>query len=236
MARRDAKRNPQRTLASRPRVLLLDRLQRESPQTAPQLAASVRLHHNTVREHLERLVDDGLVVRTAEPRSVRGRPRILFSIAEGLAGVSEPARAQTRRAIALGRAFRQAYREEAADEPDAVARQFDVIEDYLDRCGFSPRVDHEALAIRLHCPFDGLRDSLAATLCTVDRRVICSVLARVEGPLEVTGLEPTEIEGTCVLQLAQRDGPDGPELEREPGPDAAGATSCPGSPSGPRSA
>lgn len=236
MARRDAKRTLRRTLISRPRILLLDQLQRGGPQTAPQLAAGLRLHHNTVREHLERLVDDGLVVRETEHRTVRGRPRILFAAAGGQDGLSSAAQEQTERAIALGRAYRLAYHDGADDEPQdeqgcqdagpqaatTAAEQFDVLEDYLDRCGFRPRIDRPALAVRLSCPFGELRDSLDAVICDVDRRAMCSVLARVDGPLRVATLARTgpPAEATCILQLS-------------PAPLDA-ATSCPECPPDPR--
>lgn len=194
-----------RTLVSSPRLRLLDRLQHASPQTAPELAEGVALHHNTVREHLERLIDDGLVVRATEHRTVRGRPQVLYSAAEGLDGVSESARALTGSAIALGRAYRRVFPPAEGPADDAADVQLDVLEDYLDRCGFEPRVDRSALEIRLTCPFGDLRSEPAASLCTVDRRVVCSVLARADGPLEVTGITPTDDEGTCVLRMVRRD-------------------------------
>jgi predicted ArsR family transcriptional regulator len=211
-----------RTLVSAPRLRLLARLQAESPQTAPRLAASVDLHHNTVREHLDRLVDDGLVVRTTEHRTVRGRPQVLYSAAQGLEGASANAHAQTGRAIELGRAYRRSFPANArkgttGGAPDpaagpgpdgaataaetAIDAQLDVLEDYLDRCGFDPRVDRDALEIRLSCPFEGMRSELSESLCGVDRRVVCSVLARVEGPLAVTGITPTDEAGACVLTM-----------------------------------
>ncbi|ERK66857.1 hypothetical protein N136_04710 [Leifsonia aquatica ATCC 14665] len=196
-----------RTLVSSPRIRLLARLQHESPQTAPRLAEDVDLHHNTVREHLERLIDDGLVVRTTEHRTVRGRPQVLYSAANGLDGASERARTQTDDAIALGRAYRQAYpvsAEAGTDTDTAADAQLDVLEDYLDRCGFEPRVDRPALEIRLTCPFGDLRSELADSLCTVDRKVVCSVVARVEGPLDVTGITPTADAVTCVLTMKRR--------------------------------
>lgn len=193
-----------RTLLSAPRLRLLARLQRESPQTAPRLAESLHLHHNTVREHLERLIADGLVVRASEQRTVRGRPQVLYSAARGLDGASESARRQTTRAVALGRAYRQTFPDPAAAGGSAADAQLDVVEDYLDRCGFDPRVDRAALEIRLSCPFGELRSELADSLCSVDRTVVCSVLARVEGPLDVTGITPTADARTCVLRLAPR--------------------------------
>jgi hypothetical protein len=85
-----------------------------------------------------------------------------------------------------------------------MVEQLDVLEDHLDRGGFQPERDRSAFEIHLTCPFDDLRGTLAGTLCAVDRIVIQSILARVDGPLEVSGLVPTAVEGTCILQLGQK--------------------------------
>src|SRR5579864_5034413 len=67
--------------ASRARIL---EVLRAAPQglDARQIAAQVGLHHNTVRTHLDLLVDAGLAIRHAEERSQPGRPRIVFDAKE----------------------------------------------------------------------------------------------------------------------------------------------------------
>ncbi|MGN8245884.1 helix-turn-helix transcriptional regulator [Cellulomonas soli] len=78
-----ARRTPAaRTLASGSRVDLLDLLQRGGPQTVGELATLTGLHQNTTREHLQRLVSDGYVLREPEIRTVRGRPRMIYRVAQ----------------------------------------------------------------------------------------------------------------------------------------------------------
>lgn len=49
------------------------------PLRAAHIAAMLGLHHNTVREHLEALVDDGFICVTAVPTGQRGRPALVYS-------------------------------------------------------------------------------------------------------------------------------------------------------------
>lgn len=72
---------------------LLDLLQRGGPQTVGELAELTGLHQNTTREHLQRLVTDGYVLREPEIRTVRGRPRMIYRIAEAQDVRSDPAAA-----------------------------------------------------------------------------------------------------------------------------------------------
>ena len=62
---------------SRVRILFL--LQERPERTVTELCEATGLHANTVREHLQRLVDGGYVVAETEHRTTRGRPRVLYS-------------------------------------------------------------------------------------------------------------------------------------------------------------
>jgi hypothetical protein len=50
----------------------------EQPRRTISEIVSTKLHPNTVREHLQRLIDDGYVVSATEHRTTRGRPRVLY--------------------------------------------------------------------------------------------------------------------------------------------------------------
>ncbi|NEC83981.1 helix-turn-helix domain-containing protein, partial [Streptomyces sp. SID7958] len=64
---------------SRQRRGVLQYLRGQSgPVTATALAQVCALHVNTVREHLDALVDDGLVVRERSAPAGRGRPAQLY--------------------------------------------------------------------------------------------------------------------------------------------------------------
>ena len=70
--------NTYRALASSSRVEILHVLQEQGELPLDDIARAVRLHHNTVREHLDRLIDAGFVDRKPEHRGTRGRPRMLY--------------------------------------------------------------------------------------------------------------------------------------------------------------
>lgn len=51
----------------------------DEPMTAVQVASALNLHHNTVREHLDSLVDAGFVTISTRPTGKRGRPALRYS-------------------------------------------------------------------------------------------------------------------------------------------------------------
>ncbi len=66
-------RGPERRAA-----ILLELERAEAPVTVETLAGAVGLHHNTVREHLRVLEQEGRVRRSTAPVAGRGRPRAAF--------------------------------------------------------------------------------------------------------------------------------------------------------------
>ncbi|WP_149205296.1 helix-turn-helix transcriptional regulator [Actinotalea subterranea] len=84
-----------RALASESRVEILALLQqRGEPVPVDEVASSVGLHVNTVREHLDRLVASGFVERQPEVRTTRGRPRMLYRSVDRAAAATIDARAR----------------------------------------------------------------------------------------------------------------------------------------------
>lgn len=79
-----------RALASPRRAAILRVLRgHDGPLPVEDVAAAVGVHVNTAREHLERLWRAGLVVRTREERTVRGRPRWLWAPQERTAAADD---------------------------------------------------------------------------------------------------------------------------------------------------
>ncbi|GAA1778533.1 helix-turn-helix transcriptional regulator [Agromyces lapidis] len=204
--------DPYRTLSSYSRVALLHLLQQQPAQTVVELAAAVGLHHNTTREHLQRLVDDGFVTATPEHRPSRGRPRLRYSAATG--SVEErnpPAQERLRHAVERGDLLRRAV-PNTADRADAgfdrdARRQIDALDDHLDRTGFEPEIDTEQLRVQLAgCPFQSMVDEHRDVVCSVHFGVIRTVLAHAGGPIEARELLPFSAPGCCTLQLAVDEG------------------------------
>ena len=56
-----------------------------------QILSEVDFSHNTLRQHLDQLVDQGLVERRKKPRRGPGRPRFIYSLSRNImVGPSPP--------------------------------------------------------------------------------------------------------------------------------------------------
>ncbi|WP_431218813.1 helix-turn-helix domain-containing protein [Leifsonia xyli] len=192
-----------RVLRSGQRMRILDALRLRSPLTLPELAGQVGLPPNTARDHLAALIRAGWVTARNESRAVRGRPRKLYAMAQGLQEGTAETRERTRRATAIGRIARSTAVFPPTREglPVAAGQQLDVLEDHLERAGFRPEAHEAALTIGLCCPLTDVRDALPETVCAVDLCLIQSVLARVDGPLRATGITPIDPGSTCRVDL-----------------------------------
>ena len=70
-------------ISSYSRVEIMHLLQERPNRAITELVAATGLHANTVREHVQRLIDAGYVIAETERRTTRGRPRVLYSAATG---------------------------------------------------------------------------------------------------------------------------------------------------------
>ncbi|GAB3446357.1 helix-turn-helix domain-containing protein [Phycicoccus ginsengisoli] len=186
------------------------------PVTAAALAQSTGQHPNTVREHLDALVDAGLATRERAGSSGRGRPAWLYAASElpqpvvrEYAGLATALAMQLARssahpredAVEAGRVWgEQLASERVAPSSPAGARR-DVV-DLLGGLGFDPTADSRVETVRLRqCPL------LAAA--REEPEVVCSVhLGIVRGALDTwhtrsgeTSLVPFAEPGACLLHL-----------------------------------
>ena len=109
------------------------------------------MHPNTVREHLQRLIEAGHVIQSTEHRTTRGRPRTLYSAATGSREASSPiARRKVRDAAVRGDVMRRVM-PWTGSNVDSIGRpathQLDAIVDHLSDSGFDPVVDEGDLTI-----------------------------------------------------------------------------------------
>lgn len=197
---------------------LRDRL---APVTAAALGKDHGLHPNTVREHLEVLVERGLATRTRLPAQGRGRPAfgylagpalsqtqahaaLVDALADHLAQADDPGAAAER----IGRRYAQELPEVT---PTGDPEETDALQDltrHMARLGFrSGPTEHPETVRLLTCP-----------LLSAARRhqhVVCGFhvgLAR--GLLEARGtgrdadIEPFAEPGACLLTLTpEKDSP-----------------------------
>jgi predicted ArsR family transcriptional regulator len=205
-----------RTLASFSRITLLHHLQQRGTMTVDDLAQAASLHHNTTREHLNRLIRDGFVTCEPENRDVKGRPRMLYTAAAGAdhregsvraakALVAERRADQVRRMLPLA---------DATHSP--LQRQMDALDDHLDQTGFDAQLDADGAHVHLHeCPYSEMVRA-HPEVCRVHFGLLKSVLEQTEGPLAAEALHPLIQSNLCTLDLHRSDTVAHPEPEIEP--------------------
>ena len=62
---------------------ILNLLRDDKPREFKQILAAVKFSHNTLRNHLNSLVDQSLVLKEKRPEEGRGRPMFTYSIPAG---------------------------------------------------------------------------------------------------------------------------------------------------------
>ncbi|MEV7971813.1 helix-turn-helix domain-containing protein [Cellulomonas sp. NPDC089187] len=208
----------QRVLAAPSRAAILRTLTAApAPLTVDEVAQAVGLHVNTAREHLDVLVGAGLVLRSTETRTTRGRPRRLYA-----AVVASDMRDELSRALlsGYGRALsepgvaaEQAGQDLVGDAVgDAVGdggpeEQMAALWQHFASMGFDPEVTEEGLRLR-RCPIRELARERMDVVCGVHLGMARGLLRRIGGPVRAEALLPFAGPGYCVLRLDAR-GQDG---------------------------
>ena len=167
------------------------------PVTASELADRLGIHANTVRLHLERLREAGLVEVEPVHRGTVGRPQHVSSLAPGapglgfdppsytllaglLAALAERVGADGDDAAAAGRAWGTEAGRRTRSKSCAKA-----LVGEMDRLGFDP--ESEALPGNrldiafLHCPFRELAEAYPELVCNLHRGITEGVVAEVGG-------------------------------------------------------
>lgn len=218
--------NRRRARLSTARSAILDVLvDQPTPCTVRALSALLHQHPNTIREHLDGLYDDRLVVRTQAAANGRGRPAWLYSAAPDLgsdqgasdyaglasalaAHIAHKSRHPRADAIETGRVWgRDLLRRssggvarglapDAARSRSAIAARREVVA-LLSELGFDPRPDARAAVVKLRrCPL------LEAAHQYPD--VVCGVhLGVVRGALDELGNDPERTERTALQSFSE---------------------------------
>ncbi|MHC2999385.1 helix-turn-helix transcriptional regulator [Microbacterium sp. HJ5] len=189
-------------ISSYSRVEIMHLIQQRPRRPIAELVAATGLHANTVREHLQRLIEAGYVVAETERRTTRGRPRVLYTAATGESS-SFVAAQRAKDAARRGDLLRRVYPSDAGEAlPDDALHQLDALVEDLTEAGFDPLVDESALTLDLtpcpHAPSSGHR----GTLCRVHVGLMDGVLAQAGGPLKVDGIAASCDPAQCVVHLS----------------------------------
>lgn len=194
----------------------------DEPLSIAQIADELRVHPNTVRFHLDTLVEDGRVEQTEPDHKGRGRPALMFRairqmdrggprrfrlLAEiltiGLASDTDP----SGKALAAGRAWGRRLRPlHEPTEPGDVEESTEHLVEMLDELGFDPEylqpdaTGEQQLGLR-HCPFLELAETSVEVTCPIHLGLMQGALEAWEAPVTVDRLDPFAQPDLCVAHL-----------------------------------
>jgi predicted ArsR family transcriptional regulator len=189
------------------------------PLVTAEIAETLGLHPNTVRPHLERMREVGLLEVAPDHRGAPGRPQHRYSIAPGAPSLGlEPPTFRALSRMLLGVAARAgagaeevsaAGREEGAAEaapvPDGVPCA-DALVELLARLGFDPTPveDDDTTTVGFaHCPFRELAEANPDLVCGLHRGLVEGFVERIGGA-EVVSFGTLVDRAPCRVTLAHR--------------------------------
>ena len=242
-----------RLLGDARRLAIVEALE-EGPRQIPELARLLGVHPTTVRAHLERLLEAGVLEEEAGIPAGRGRPSKRYRLRQPLLGGEPEVRlfvgslvsllrdAYGERAVAtaeeegarkgreLGRSFRHPSIEQAVRE----------VVDTLNRLSFAPapptrREDVVTVDVH-HCPFSvDPHDSDGAVVCAFHEGLVRGMAEVASGQEVAVRLLPFVAPGLCRVELSPKK-PATHGAQKKPRPARAGAQEPNAKPAPPQSA
>lgn len=200
------------------RFRILEELRAHGRLDSRELGRLLGLHPNTIRSHVDQLIEAGLVRETLAPTAGRGRPRVLYEavidlvtpneggyrllaqiLASYLATVEQPRVVAESAGRAWGRYLTdrpQPFAKVSAKEAtEKVVRLFSEL-------GFMPEAVERKILLH-RCPFRQVAESNQKVVCAVHLGMLKGALAEMGAPLEATRLEPFVEPTLCVAHLRE---------------------------------
>jgi predicted ArsR family transcriptional regulator len=180
-----------------------------------ELGRRLGLHPNSVRWHLAGLERDGAVTSTPQPRTRRGRPRLIYRLRpRALEGTRDEYRLL---ATILTGAVAEAGGSAAAERTGRawgrylVSRPLPLVErtaeqatsalvDLLAERGFAPEAHDGEIRIR-RCPFHDLAEARPDVVCAVHKGLMCGALEELHAGVAVEELDVFVEPDVCVARL-----------------------------------
>jgi predicted ArsR family transcriptional regulator len=190
-------------------AIYLELARAQAPRSTSDIAETLGLHPNTVRPHLERMRDVGLLDVEIDNRGSVGRPQHRYSLASDAPslGLEPPAFPLLARLLARVAAQAGVASDEAAGAAAEQGRMLasrpvrpgcvEALTDALAELGFDPAVATDGQLVTIaftHCPYRELAEAHPELVCHLHRGLI-------EGFVEEIGGASVERFGT----LADRD-------------------------------
>jgi predicted ArsR family transcriptional regulator len=197
------------------------------PLTTAEVASALQLHPNTVRPHLERLREVGVLQMATGTRGAVGRPQHRYELSPGAPGLGlQPSPWPTLARVLLNAASsggldaddlraagaaqgsdaaHSAARNSAdnADNDSAALRTMAALTAEQTRMGFEPEVSNDGDATTVvfaHCPFRDLAESQPELVCGLHCGMVEGFVGELGGQ-RVTGFHPLADRTPCRVEL-----------------------------------
>jgi predicted ArsR family transcriptional regulator len=190
-----------------------------------ELARRLSLHPNTLRPHLRRLEEVGLVIRELRRTSAVGRPQTLYALAEPsaddardyrllgemLAGLLRGRRARDR-AEALAREWGMYLVAQGGPKPGVrlpARRNLAMLQEAMARVGFEPRFRRTQGRVEISlraCPFRDLTDDHRELACALHEGLLEGMLGGLKPPMTMREFKPFAERTICRLVAEPPDG------------------------------
>jgi predicted ArsR family transcriptional regulator len=184
-----------------------------------ELSRRLSLHPNTLRPHLRRLEEAGLVTHQVRKTAAVGRPQMLYEaleasgdggkdyrfLAEILCGMVRTPR-EIARAADLAREWGAYLLSQGGPKPGVrlpARRNLAVLRDAMARAGFDPRFRRQGAAVEVTlraCPFRDLTDDYRDLVCTLHRGLVEGMLAGLNPRITLREFKPFAERGVCRLR------------------------------------
>lgn len=193
------------------------------PVSVRELSTRLSLHPNTLRPHLRRLEDAGLVASETRRGAGAGRPQAMHTAVDregregrgyrlfaGILAGSTTGQRQHERAVELARDWGAYLVGRSVPEPGTrrpPGPNLAVLQEALAEAGFDPRFRRRSpktVEISLRgCPFRDLRDEHRELVCGVHRGLLEGMLGALRPSMALAAFEPLQ-ERTTVCRLVAR--------------------------------
>jgi predicted ArsR family transcriptional regulator len=192
------------------------------PVSVREMSRRLQLHPNTLRPHLRRLEEAGLVASETSRAAAVGRPQTLYSIretrdaqpagdyrllAEMLCGLVR-SRRQLDQARELARQWGAWMVVQDSPKPGsrpATRRNLAVLQEAMARAGFDPRFRRDAeggVEVTMRdCPFRDLADEYRELVCTMHLGLVEGMTEGLKPSLEVREFHPFAERGLCRARI-----------------------------------
>lgn len=190
------------------------------PVSVREMSRRLSLHPNTLRPHLRRLEEVGLVSREVRKSAAVGRPHTLYTaraadagegrdyrlLAEMLCGLVRGKQA-LQQAQGLARQWGSYLVAQGGPKPGVrlpARRNLAILQEAMARAGFEPRFRREpnaSVEVTLrNCPFRELADDHRDLVCTLHRGLVEGMVGGLKPPLAVKEFKPFVERGICRLR------------------------------------